>query len=488
MAEKPRILVIGAGPAGLSAAVHLLEEAGRDVRVELVFMGHHLGGKAKSWRDAEGFSVDHGFHAVFGFYEEMKSLARRAGVDLSKALVKSRGVTRYFDDRSGQIIEFDLARNGWVMLYRFARFPGLTPTERRQLADAAARMARTVSRAPSLEVFDDVCYRAFMLEHGAPPGFLRHPVYRETQDLLFNVPHEISAYIALKGSQLLGHCYYDATYDYVAGGLSERFWDPIARYVERLGGALRIRQKLVRLEIENGKLTACHFGIPDNDRFHQNGKNPWPAEVPIAEGTSFRDAGAAAVICTLPAACFTELNPGDPIWSDPFFGNMRNLTSVSTLSLQLWLKRPILQRAEGTIGGLPLPLSYVIDYKRIVPEFRQDPRYGAALEWVGAEGGVAPTADVDLVAAARRDLARVPGFEGTDRDEVVHRVFMRNRANHNRYLLTDPGTLRFRPTVETPVKGLFLAGDWVRNEIDVPTMEGAIRCGKRAARLALKSI
>src|SRR5208282_1066935 len=100
-AKRPRILIIGAGPAGLSAGVHLLEAAGDRIDVEIIAMGHHLGGKAASWRDPEGYSIDHGFHAVFGFYEEMKSLARRADIDLSKALASSKGEFRYYDTRFG---------------------------------------------------------------------------------------------------------------------------------------------------------------------------------------------------------------------------------------------------------------------------------------------------------------------------------------------------------------------------------------------------
>jgi uncharacterized protein with NAD-binding domain and iron-sulfur cluster len=485
---RPRILVIGSGPAGLSAGVHLLEAAGKDVDVEIISMGHHMGGKASSWRDPEGYSIDHGFHAVFGFYEEMRSLARRAGIDLKKALVSSKGSFRYYDERSSTVEEFTFAHNPLMMLHRYYHFPGLTWSERNALATAFTRMTETMVAVGNIEKLDDTCYRAFCLQHGVPESVLKHPMMREVYELAFNSPHEMSAYIVLRWARLAGHCYYDSAYDYFCGGPAEQFWDPISKYFERLGGKVRVREKLTGLEHRDGKLTRLQLAIPDNPGFHQNGLLQWPDVVPVMAGTEHAETDFAAVICTLPAACFVELNPGDPMWEDSFFGNMRNLTSVSSTSLQIWTKEAFNDEGRGMIATLPLPLGYGIDYKPMVPEFERDSRYGAALEWVGNGELCESLSDEEIIQSAKAGLARVPGFERLPKAEVVHMSLKHNRANHQRYLLTDPGTLKFRPTVKTPIQGLYLAGDWVRNEIDAPSMEGAIRCGKAAAHQVLKEL
>ena len=484
-AKRPRILIIGAGPAGLSAGVHLLEAAGDSIDVEIIAMGHHLGGKAASWRDPQGYSIDHGFHAVFGFYEEMKALARRAGIDLGKALVSSHGEFRYYDARFGTEETFTFAHNPLVMLSRYYNFPGLTQAERDALVAASGRMAQTIAGLASLEQLDDVCYRAFLTQHGVPSSVLSHPMLREVYELAFNAPHEISTYIVLHWARLAGRSYYDASYDYFAGGPSELFWDPISKYFERLGGKLRVREKLIGLRHEGGKLLALQFGIPDNPRFHQDGKRPWPVVVPVMEGARYEETDFAAVVCALPAACFLEAQPrglalGGPVLRPPAKPDQREQPVPADVDARVvharraWRDRHLAaaarlrHRLQAAGAGVPArrPLRRGAGVGRRRRRLRDDERRRA-------------------IRSGRASLSRTPGFEGVESSEVVHVSLRRNRGNHQRYLLTDPGTLKFRPTVKTPLQGLFLAGDWVRNEIDIPSMEGAIRCGKAAAHQVL---
>ena len=49
-----------------------------------------------------------------------------------------------------------------------------------------------------------------------------------------------------------------------------------------------------------------------------------------------------------------------------------------------------------------------------------------------------------------------------------------------------PGQARRRPGPETPVDGVYLAGAWTDTGWPA-TMEGAVRCGVRAARLAARA-
>ena len=88
-----KVLVLGAGPAGLAAAARLLERAAGKAEVKVVHMQDVLGGKAASWRDAEGHLVEHGWHMLVGFYDQLFGLMARAGIDRERALVSMQGAT-----------------------------------------------------------------------------------------------------------------------------------------------------------------------------------------------------------------------------------------------------------------------------------------------------------------------------------------------------------------------------------------------------------
>ena len=83
--QRPKIAVIGAGWAGLSAAVQLVGRAD----VTLFEAGRQAGGRARSLEGGDGFSfLDNGQHIMIGAYRGVLALMKRIGIREEDALVR----------------------------------------------------------------------------------------------------------------------------------------------------------------------------------------------------------------------------------------------------------------------------------------------------------------------------------------------------------------------------------------------------------------
>ncbi|MCC6333775.1 MAG: FAD-dependent oxidoreductase [Myxococcales bacterium] len=485
--QRPfRVKVVGGGPAGLAAAARLLERGGDRVRVQLLNLGHHLGGKAASWRDSEGRLIDHGQHVVVGFYREMKALLRRAGVDPAAHLWSNKGLTHIYEDRDQRVHDLELHRNPLHTLKSSMGYTGFTRSELVEITRFVARTAAAWGGAQGLEQFDDVCFTAWCWKNGLPPSVIATNAFRMSRDGQLNYPGQVSAHQLMLAAGTLDRGYATCEYGFPDGGMTDRFWDPIGVYVRRLGGQLRFFQQLTGVKLRDRRAVGLEIAEPDSaGHHHQDHRGPQAPLEPKA-GSVRVDSDFDAVVLAIPEGCFRRLNAGDSeFWSLPDFARMRKLRSVPPLGMQIWHRAPVTRRYASVIAGLPPPLSFVIDNKPVVREFRDDPRYGSVLYFVGQEIGYEHLDDEALLARCLEAVKPLPGYERIDRAGVEHYVVVRNRGPQGRYWYTEPGTLELRPRTVTPIANLFLAGDWIRNELDFPCMEAAIRSGLSAANAAL---
>ena len=73
-----KIAIFGAGVAGLSAAIELVD---RGHSVEIYEKRKILGGKVSVWKDSDGDSIESGLHIVFGGYEQLQKYLKRVGAE-----------------------------------------------------------------------------------------------------------------------------------------------------------------------------------------------------------------------------------------------------------------------------------------------------------------------------------------------------------------------------------------------------------------------
>jgi squalene-associated FAD-dependent desaturase len=231
--------VVGAGLAGLSAAMALVE-AGR--RVTLHESGPQAGGRCRSYFDRElGCRLDNGNHlllsgnrATFAFLDQINARATLTG--------PASPLFPFVDIATGErwTLRPNAGRLPWWMLVPGRRVPGM------RVRDAFPALA--LHRAPAAATVADVLR----------PGVLYHRLLEPLAIAALNTPP------AEGSARLLGAVVQETL---AAGGaacipafpregLSESFIDPAVAWLRSHGAAVRLGSRIAALTFEGGTVAA----------------------------------------------------------------------------------------------------------------------------------------------------------------------------------------------------------------------------------------
>jgi uncharacterized protein with NAD-binding domain and iron-sulfur cluster len=440
-----------------------------------------LGGKAASWRDETGFVVEHGWHMMVGFYDRLFSLMDRAGIPKQRALVSLQGESHCFEPSTGGVHTMSSRGGRLAVAARWAAYDGLPVDDRFHFGRFMTQAFAVATSGERLTRHDDICFDTWAVEHGLRRHVTRYSIFRFLRLAYFNFPEQISAYHVL---QTLRHMSTSEEAElYTArGGISDVVWSPIGDYVKRLGASVEPRVVVTDWVYDGDRIVGVRAAgaRPTGPLAGASGFDGSP--FPVVSGTERTIDGFDYVLSTLPVTAVVAMNRDDArMWQSPFFKRMTNLRSAVTMSLTVVTKKPLATRFPGPVHGFPAPFNFVVDMKSCWAHCARDPDAGAVLVFGGQEAGFESWSDAEVLAFTLESFARSRAF-GDLRDLGILKTEMhRNRQPWERLLISEPGVEPFRPGHETPFRNLFLAGDWVRNEIDLVAMEGAVTSGMEAA-------
>ncbi len=477
-----KVLVVGSGPAGLAAAEALLDGGGGATEVELLTLGHHLGGKAASWRDREGRVVEHGQHVVLGFYKELRALLRRCDVRPADTLVSSRGNYLYWEDRDRRSHRLHVGGFLPKVAAEWIRYGGFSHAEKHAITRFVVQMALEIG-GPISEELDDVCFSAWALSRGLPLSVAATNLFRANREVQLNWPGEISAYAMLRTLKAAISVPGRYVTGYPTGGMSELWWNPIAGHIQARGGALTRYTKLIGLEHDGRRLTGLRTAMP----LPHGPGNRHTTSVPTVPASEQIRRRFDAAIVAIPPSAFAEVLPDD-LADRPGFSGIRRLTTIAPLGLQIWHRNTARARPGVVVGGLVPPLGFALDNKPGYAEYKDDDSVGSVLHFAGQVTGFENDDDETIMRRSLASIRQVEGFEELDDEGVQHYRVLRHTGPHAHYWNAEPGSLRYKPRPRTPLGGLYLAGDWVRNELGFPCMESAVRSGREAAGLVLRDL
>jgi len=448
------VIVIGGGLAGLAAGVALAESGWR---VRLFEQRPFLGGRATSYVLPDGEHVDNCQHVTLGCCTNLDDFYRRIG---------SADKIKFFDrllflDPQGRRGEMQagILPAPFHMTGSFAKFAPLTLQDKLSIARAMLTILRTSGHPRDLDQPTPISMLEWLRRQRQTKGAIER-FWRVV--LVSALDEELEKTDARYGIDVFWKAFLSNRTGYRMGvpivPLAE-LYDGCKSFIEGKNGEVHLRSPVRGLRVENGTLSAVKF---DNDR----------------------EESADAYIFAIPHTTFAELLPAEITENDPAFRNLQNLKDAPITGVHFWFDREV--TAEPFITLLDTTTQWV---------FNKTALYASPAH---TENGKNLTNGhyLQLVISASYDLLQKPRQEIIDLclKEVRQALPAARDANLVKATVIkeaaatfspEPGVDRWRPSQETNISKLFLAGDWTATGWPA-TMEGAVRSGYLAAEAVLR--
>jgi squalene-associated FAD-dependent desaturase len=449
-----RVAVVGGGLAGLAAAVALTE---RGLRVELFEAGRRLGGRAGSFRDSvSGEMLDGCQHAAMGCCTNLLDFCRRTG---NADCFRRTGRLQFIGPhgRSYAFSALPLLPAPLHLLPGLMRLGYLGLGDRLRIVRTMGRLAKLSAEGPS----EGMTVGAWLRSEGESDRAME----RFWSVVLASALSETLDRASLAAARKVfvdGFLAARRAYELV---VPEATLDEI--FDRRAGGWLAERKVIIHRRVRIGQIEgdagrARAVVLPDGSH------RPFDFFVVAVPWRAVGRLFPPAMLAALPRLEQAERIPAAPItavhlWFDRPVTELREAALVGRLSQWVF-------RGQGN-GGRP-------SRDGAKPETPESGYYYQVV--ISASHGLVGRRGRDVAHEVTRELGAI--WPAARQARLVRsRVVTHRQAVFS----VQPGIDRLRPSQQTAVENLALAGDWTATGWPA-TMEGAVRSGYLAAEAILK--
>ncbi|WP_019506171.1 FAD-dependent oxidoreductase [Pleurocapsa sp. PCC 7319] len=455
MSEQKKIVVIGAGWAGLGATSHLAQQ-GYDVT--LLEAAPYPGGLVAGWKTPGGRSVEGGIHGFWYPYRNIFDRVKELGLEPFTRFTRSSQYSPAGLEVESPIFQDEPRLPSPMGTFIYTRFKRLPLGDRLSALPLLYAVIDFDNSHEAWQRYDKITARELFKQYGVSERLYKESFEPMLLVGLFAPGEQCSAAAAL------GMLYYfilahqpDFDVVWCRGTVGEKIFKPWIDQIEKVGGKVLTNKRVSDIVIdETGKAT----GVKCGDEFF----------------------AADAIISGVSVTGIKKIVENSSTLNNySQFRNLANLKGIDVLATRLWFDRKInIPLPSNACFGFDATTGWTFfDLNDLHDEYHHEPNSVIEADFYHANQLLGMT-DEQITQKVHRDLTTcIPAFGSA---QLIDSSVIRVKEGVTHFF---PGSYQNLLSAKTDIPNLYMSGDWIVTRHGSWSQEKAYVTGLEAANLVI---